>query len=184
MNDENEALRQRIRTLEHQVARLRRSAGRQCVRRRSTRVIWGLPLWDIACGPDPDKGEVRGHARGIFALGDIATGVFALGGIARGVVALGGLALGVLAFGGGSFGLLLAAGGLAVGGIATGGAAVGGIAIGGAAIGIVAIGGGVISLYGLIPVGMALASASSLGRSQADPADQADPTDQTDRQRS
>src|SRR5262249_48872537 len=57
------------------------------VRRQSTHKFGGLPLWAIAVGPDPDRGELRGHARAIFALGDMATGWFACGGLARGIFA-------------------------------------------------------------------------------------------------
>ena len=63
------------------------------VRKRSSKVICGLPLYDIALGPDLQKGEVRGHARGIIAIGDVATGWLAVGGAARGIVAIGGAAL-------------------------------------------------------------------------------------------
>ena len=102
------------------------------------------PWYDIAVGPDFERGELRGHARGVVAIGDIASGVFALGGLARGVVALGGLSLGLVSFGGLSVGLLAAIGGLAIGGLALGGgrsaewpwgAARGYFACGGAAIG-------------------------------------------------
>lgn len=117
------------------------------VRRQSTRQLFGLPLWAIACGPDWERGEARGHARGIFALGDIATGWFACGGFARGIFAVGGLAIGLFALGGGAFGLLVAVGGSAVGGLAFGGGAVGGIAIGGGACGYYAIGGGAVGAH-------------------------------------
>jgi len=110
------------------------------VRRQSSYEYLGLPLWSIATGPDPAKGEIRGHARGVLALGDIATGVVAIGGFARGVVALGGLAVGIVAFGGLALGGV-AFGGLAIGAFALGGAAVGWIAIGGLALGIYAVGG-------------------------------------------
>ncbi len=108
------------------------------------RASWGLgdiPFYDIAIGPDLSRGEMRGHAKGIIALGDMATGVVALGGLARGVVALGGLAAGVVSFGGLSLGVLAAAGGLAIGSLAFGGGAVGGVAVGGGAVGYYACGG-------------------------------------------
>jgi hypothetical protein len=110
------------------------------VRRRSDYEYLGLPLWCVAMGPDPARGEVRGHAKGILAIGDIATGFIALGGFARGVIALGGLAIGLFAFGGLALGAL-AFGGLAIGIVAFGGGAMGWIAIGGAAAGIYAMGG-------------------------------------------
>lgn len=117
------------------------------IRRQSSRQLFGLPLWAIAIGPDWERGEWRGHARGIFALGDIATGWVACGGLARGFIAIGGLAIGVVALGGGAIGLLFAAGGGALGGIALGGAALGVVAIGGGACGYYALGGGAAGVH-------------------------------------
>lgn len=154
MKDDSELLKQRIAALEREVAVLKnRGFPYRGIRKQSDRYLWGLPLYDIALGPDPAKGEMRGHARGIIAIGDIATGVLALGGIARGLVAVGGLALGlVLGFGGLSTGLL-AIGGLAVGGIAIGGGAIGGIAIGGGAVGYYAVGGSAIGEHVISSMG-------------------------------
>ncbi|HLF95633.1 MAG TPA: SHOCT domain-containing protein [Methylococcaceae bacterium] len=112
------------------------------IRRQSSRTVFGRPLWAIAFGPDWEQGEMRGHARGIFAFGDIATGWVACGGLARGVFAFGGLAVGVFAFGGAAIGALLAIGGGAIGGIAAGGGAIGLVAVGGGAFGYFALGGG------------------------------------------
>lgn len=117
------------------------------IRRQSSRQLCGLPLWAIAVGPDWEKGERRGHARAIFALGDMATGWFACGGLARGIFAVGGLAIGLFAFGGGAIGILIAVGGGAIGGIAFGGAAIGAIAIGGGACGYYAFGGGAVGVH-------------------------------------
>jgi hypothetical protein len=117
------------------------------IRRESPRKFFGLPLWAIAIGPDWERGEMRGHARGIFAFGDIATGWFAFGGLARGFVAFGGFAIGLFAFGGFAIGILVAVGGGAIGGLAIGGGAVGGIAIGGGACGYYALGGGAIGVH-------------------------------------
>ncbi len=117
------------------------------IRRQSTRKLFGLPLWAIALGPDWERGEIRGHARAIFALGDLATGWFACGGLARGLVAVGGLAIGLVAFGGGAIGVLIAIGGAAIGGIAFGGGAIGAVAFGGGACGYYAFGGGAVGAY-------------------------------------
>lgn len=133
-------LERRVRELEAEVARLR-AHGTRRVRYRSAAEFGGLPLVSIATGPDPAKGEARGHARGIVAIGDIATGVLALGGVARGLLAFGGVAVGAITFGGASIGALAAVGGLAVGSFGFGGAAVGWSAIGGAAAGTYACGG-------------------------------------------
>jgi hypothetical protein len=94
------------------------------IRRESGLKLAGLPLWSVAIGPDPARGEKRGHARGIVAVGDMATGVLAAGGMARGVVAFGGLAIGLASFGVLGLGLLLALGG-AAGVYAMGGSAIG-----------------------------------------------------------
>lgn len=106
------------------------------VRRRSSYEFIGMPLYSIALGPDPAKGELRGHAKGVLAIGDLATGVVAIGGLARGVIAMGGLAFGLVAFGG-----------LAVGGLALGGAAIGLAALGGGALGYIAVGGAAVGVY-------------------------------------
>ena len=112
-------------------------------RKRSATKMFGLPLYEIAIGPDLENGELRGHARAIVAIGDVATGVIAIGGWARGGLAIGGIATGLISLGGCACGLLAAVGGAAVGGIAIGGAAVGIVAIGGAALGYWGLGGAV-----------------------------------------
>lgn len=112
----------------------------RAIRKRSDYEYLGMPLWSVAVGPDLAKGENRGHAKGVIAIGDMATGIFALGGLARGFIAVGGLAMGVFAVGGLAFGGL-ASGGLAIGIMAIGGGAIGWTAIGGAAAGYYAAGG-------------------------------------------
>ena len=137
-----EELEKRVAELESVVARGLFET--RAVRRHSGATIAGIPILDIALGPDFAHGEMRGHAKGIIAIGDVATGVVAIGGVARGAVALGGIAIGLLGFGGFSLAALAAAGGIAVGGIALGGAALGGVAIGGAAGGYYACGGAAV----------------------------------------
>jgi hypothetical protein len=110
------------------------------IRRRASLSIGTLPLYDIALGSDPGRRQMRGRARGIIAIGDVAYGVVAIGGYARGIVAIGGLAAGIVSIGGLSVGLFGAVGGLAIGGFALGGAALGGVAIGGSAAGYYACG--------------------------------------------
>lgn len=117
------------------------------VRKRSRTRLFGLPLWEIASGPDRKRGESRGHARAIFAVGDVADGVFALGGVARGVFTVGGISLGVLSLGGVAISLVGAMGGVAIAPLAYGGAAVGGVAVGGAAVGIYAKGDTAIGVH-------------------------------------
>ncbi|MCB9854628.1 MAG: hypothetical protein H6818_02990 [Phycisphaerales bacterium] len=132
-------------------------------RYQSDIVLFGLPLVSIAIGPDGD--ELRGRAKGIIAIGDIATGWLAFGGIACGIIAFGGLAFGVVSLGGLSIGMI-AFGGAAIGGIATGGGAIGGIAHGGGALGIVARGGGG---YGYYAQGGGVAGHYVIGPGRRDP---------------
>ena len=120
-------------------------------RYRSALAIGDVPLLAIASGPDPEKGEFRGHARGVVAIGDMATGFLAIGGLARGVVTLGGLSVGLVSFGGCALGLIAAVGGLAIGSLALGGGAVGGVAVGGGALGHYACGGGAFGTYVVRP---------------------------------
>lgn len=138
-----EQLEKRISDLERQLSSARGTIpfALRGIRRRAGWEIANLPFYDIAVGPDPERGEYRGHARGVIAIGDFASGVVAIGGLARGVIALGGLALGLVSFGGLSVGALVAMGGLAIGGLAMGGGAVGGVALGGLAAGEYACGG-------------------------------------------
>jgi hypothetical protein len=105
------------------------------IRKRSRTRIAGLPIFEIAFGPQPSRGERHGHAKALIAIGDQATGVLAIGGLAQGVVAVGGLSEGLIAVGGCTLGLLVALGGVAVGGFAVGGVALGAITRGGVAIG-------------------------------------------------
>ena len=136
-----------LQAFEQAKARLLSPAPFTGVRRQSKRSIGGMPLWSVALGPDLEKGEMRGHAKGVFAVGDMATGVFAVGGMARGVVAFGGLAIGLASFGGLGIGLVLALGGAAIGGLALGGGAAGGVAIGGGAAGVYAMGGSAVGAH-------------------------------------
>ena len=147
--ESREQLEKRVAELEKQVGALK-GRGRASFRGIRKRASWGLgdiPFYDIAVGPDLERGEMRGHAKGIIAIGDLATGFLALGGLARGVIAFGGLAAGLVSFGGLSIGLLSAVGGLAIGGLALGGAAVGVVAVGGGAAGYYACGGGAVGTH-------------------------------------
>ena len=75
---------------------------------RSKCTLLGLPLVHIHLG----YGLRR--ARGIIAIGNVATGLVAIGGFSAGLLSIGGLGIGLLTLAG------LAAGGLAVGGMAFG----------------------------------------------------------------
>lgn len=98
---------------------------------KSKRTLFGLPLVHINIGR-------RNHwARGIIAIGNIATGFVALGGIAAGLLSLGAV----------SFGLLLALGAVTLGGVSVGGVAIGLLAWGGIALGWLAMGGVAVGVY-------------------------------------
>ncbi|MEX1376532.1 MAG: helix-turn-helix domain-containing protein [Eubacteriales bacterium] len=101
---------------------------------KSIAQINGMPVIHINLGRGIKK------ARGVVAVGNVATGVVAVGGVAIGVVAFGGLSIGIVTLAGMALGLV-ALGGLSAGYIAVGGVAVGYLAIGGAAFGINALGG-------------------------------------------
>lgn len=121
---------------------------------KSDRTLWGLPLVHINCGP----GICR--AKGIIAIGNIATGFVALGGIAFGAVSAGGAALGLLALGG------LAVGGLVIGGLGIGLVALAGIALGwltfgGVSFGVYAVGG--VSMGSKIAIGGVASAPVAIG---------------------
>ena len=88
-------LEKRVETLEKELAAVKRGAYRG-VRKRSASRLGDLPFYEVAIGPDPDRGELRGHAKAVIAIGDIATGLLAVGGWARGILAIGGLATGLV----------------------------------------------------------------------------------------
>lgn len=109
---------------------------------KSQATLFGLPLVHINLSHGAHPAGRPRRAKGIIAIGDIATGGVALGGIAAGVVAVGGVGIGLLSLGGVALGLFFALGGCAIGQLAIGGCALGVHAIGGAAVGLqVAVGG-------------------------------------------
>lgn len=108
---------------------------RPCFEYKSKRTLFGLPLVHINCGYG-----LR-WARGILAVGNVATGVFAFGGVSAGLLSLGGVSLGLLlALGGVAFGAV-AVGAVAAGLLAWGGVALGWLSVGGVAKGVYAMGG-------------------------------------------
>jgi hypothetical protein len=163
MSKELEELKSRVDALELELANVRARKSdsrlealgrlaqgwmaRRCVRRRSEICIGPWPLYEVARGPDLSSGEMWGHARAVFAFGDVATGFVAIGTFARGVIAVGAVAVGLISLGALAIGLGLAIGGLGVGTLAFGGAAVGFIACGGGAAGYYAVGGGAIGKH-------------------------------------
>lgn len=123
-------------------------AGRvRAVRIKSDVMVFGWPLYHVALGPRPELGEMRGVARGVFAIGDVAIGGVAVGGAAFGGIAIGGTGIGLCSLGGMAIGALTAMGGGAIGGIAVGGGAAGGLVTAGGAMGFAAQGGGALGVY-------------------------------------
>jgi hypothetical protein len=114
------------------------------MRYQSKVTIGGLPFISIDFGPDPQRNEFRGVARGVIAIGDVALGFLALGGFSIGVISIGGFGIGVISLGGLSIGLLASLGGFSIGWLAYGGLAIGYRAFAGLAIGAYPQGGTVI----------------------------------------
>ena len=101
---------------------------------KSARTLRGLPLVHINLGPG------KRRARGVLAVGNVATGLVSVGFVARGGLSLGILSLGVFSIGPLAVGLL-AVGALALGVASVGAVAIGLFAVGGLAIGLFAVGG-------------------------------------------
>lgn len=117
---------------------------------KSTRTLFGLPLVHVNCGFGRDH-----WARGIIAIGNVATGFVALGGVTLGLLTLGGV----------SAGLLLALGAISVGAVSIGGVAVGLLAWGGIALGWLSVGGCALGVYAA--GGAAVASRVAVGGAAA-----------------
>lgn len=105
--------------------------------------LFGLPVLHVNVG----LGVYR--AKGIIAIGNIATGLFSMGLLSIGLLACGWLAIGLLAFGGIALGLGVGAGGVATGAVAFGGVAIGVLTFGGCSIGYVSVGGFAIGQYAM-----------------------------------
>lgn len=101
---------------------------------KSSTTVMGLPLVHINSGQGANY-----KAKGIIAIGNMASGVVSIGGFSRGIFSIGGMSMGVFSFGGMSLGLV-SLGGLSAGGLALGAMALGYMAIGSIALGVYAIG--------------------------------------------
>ncbi|MDR0324817.1 MAG: helix-turn-helix domain-containing protein [Oscillospiraceae bacterium] len=108
--------------------------GRTSYEYKSKRTLFGLPLLHVNIGFGAKK------AKGVLAIGNIATGIVSIGLFARGLLSFGLLSIGVLAFGTLATGLLLAVGGVAAGTIAVGAVAIGIFALGAVAVGMFSFG--------------------------------------------
>lgn len=115
--------------------------------------LFGMPLVHVNLG----MGICR--AKGVFAIGNVATGLVAIGPVSAGIVSLGAFSVGILALGAFILGLL-SLGAFAVGVFALGGVAVGVYALGGVAIGYLSFGGAAVGhfavgdwVYGFVAIG-------------------------------
>lgn len=122
---------------------------------KSKRTLFGLPLIHINCGPGIH------WARGIIAIGDIATGLVAMGGIAVGLFSLGALSLGLLLALGALTAGIISIGGVALGLFTLGGVAVGWLSMGGISCGVYAAGGVVTASK--VAVGGAVSAPLAIG---------------------
>jgi len=112
---------------------------------KSKKTLFGLPLVHINVGRGVKK------AKGIIAIGNIATGVISIGLIAKGGVAIGLLSIGLFAIGTLSLGLLLALGAISIGTISIGAIAIGILTLGAISIGMFSV--GALSIASHVAVG-------------------------------
>ena len=122
-------------------------------RARSTKVLWGMPLYDVVL-QSGDSPESR-TAKGVIAIGPRATGVVALGSSARGVVSIGVTSFGIVSAGVFSFGFV-SVGSMAFGALAVGALGVGVFSSGAMAAGLAAKGSMVagVAAWGSQPYGV------------------------------
>jgi hypothetical protein len=111
---------------------------RRAIQYRSEQAWGDLPVVHVSVGGRQADGRYRpGRARGIIALGDVATGLVAVGGVAIGLFSVGGVGIG-----------LVALGGVAIGLVAVGAVSIGLVAIGAVAMGLTAVGAVTAGLVG------------------------------------
>ncbi|MCM1130582.1 MAG: helix-turn-helix domain-containing protein [Roseburia sp.] len=101
----------------------------------SKRKAFGLPLVHIHFGVGVY------YAKGIIAIGNIATGVISIGLLSVGVFTFGLLGLGLITWACFSLGLLMSLGAISIGALAFGGVAIGLFSFGGLSIGLYSFGG-------------------------------------------
>ncbi len=112
---------------------------------KSTKTFLGLPLVHVNIGLGIRK------AKGIIAIGNVASGIISIGLASIGVLSLGLASLGVLSLAVFSVGLLLALGSVAIGTVAIGAIAVGIFTIGAISFGVFSL--GAISIASHIAIG-------------------------------
>ena len=112
---------------------------------KSSRVMFGLPLVHINIGFGLRK------AKGILAIGNIATGFLSIGLFAKGLLSIGLLSIGLIGVGCLSLGLLLAVGALSIGTFSVGAIAFGILTLGAVSIGMYSV--GALSVASRIAIG-------------------------------
>ena len=122
---------------------------------KSEATWFGLPLVHINLA---QKGLCR--AKGVLAIGNVATGILAVGCFSFGLISIGAIALGLLVLGCLGLGALVV-GAVALGGIALGGCAIGYLAFGGSAVGVYAVGGAAAASK--VAIGGAASGALAIG---------------------
>lgn len=133
--------------------------------RKSTKTLWGLPLWHIAK-----------NAKGIIAIGVKAQGIISIGLLSRGIISIGLLSLGLISIGTLSLGLLFSVGVFSaalfsVGTISAGIFAVGAISFGVFSLGAVAVGDvsvGALAVGRYVAIGDHAYGAIAIGHTKAD----------------
>jgi GLTT repeat (6 copies) len=116
------------------------AARRRAMEYRSEQMGGDLPVVHVSVGGRQADGRYRlGRARGVIALGDVATGLVAVGGVAIGLFSVGGVVVGLVALGAVAIGLVTV-GAVAIGLFAAGAVAMGLTAVGAVTAGLVGTG--------------------------------------------
>lgn len=101
---------------------------------KSEKKLLGLPLVHISIG----RGAKR--AKGIVAIGNIATGAVSIGLLSSGILSIGVASAGLLSFGSFSLGLLLSMGAISIGAFSFGAIALGLVTFGAVSVGLYSVG--------------------------------------------
>jgi len=109
-------------------------AGRKCYEYKSKRSLFGLPLVHINVGIGAKR------AKGVLAIGNIATGILSIGLVSMGLISIGLLSLGLIGLGTFAIGLLLAIGAISIGTFSIGAIAIGVFSLGAVSVGVYSIG--------------------------------------------
>ena len=126
---------------------------------KSKRTLFGLPLVHVNVG----MGMFR--AKGVLAIGNVATGILSIGLLSLGMLSFGLLSVGLIAIAAFSVGLLFAIGSIAVGTIALGAIAIGYVTLGAMSIGVYSV--GALSVASRIAIGDHANAYIAIGNSAA-----------------